>query len=241
MKHLLYLLVVVNLVYFSWHMLQGMSDEEAARELPPLPPDTRRLMTLQELQNRQQKQAPGGSTVTQPSSRAGSRSGSGSVAAIQTLTGQQPPGAGVPLTCYSVGPFMTETELNAAAARADKLDLESSQHREAAEVQVGYWIYLPAMLREEALDYKARLDKHKDKEYFIGKDNVISLGAFKEKSRANKRMKDLRKIGIKAVLEPRYKTRDVFWLDLADDVSEADRNRLSSGVSGASIKQQACR
>jgi hypothetical protein len=73
MKHLLYLLVVVNLVYFSWHMLQGMSDEETARELPPLPPDTRRLMTLQELQtgrkNRRQLVPPSRSPPAGPDPR----------------------------------------------------------------------------------------------------------------------------------------------------------------------------
>jgi cell division septation protein DedD len=241
MKQLLYLLVIVNLVYFSWHMSQGVSDDDAVHELPPLPPDTRRLMTLQELQDRQKNQAPGEGATTQPSSRAGSPTGSESLAAIEALTEEQPPAAGVPLSCYSVGPFMTQAELNVAAARIEKLELESTQHREEAQEKIGYWIYLPAMPRDKALGYKAKLDKHKDKEYFIGKDNVLSLGAFRQKSRADRRLKDLRKIGIKAVLEPRYKTHDVFWLDLVDGVTAADRNRLFSELPEASIKQQACR
>ncbi len=241
MKHLLYLLIVVNLVYFSWHMSQGVSDDDTVHELPPLPADTRRLMTLKELRDQQQEQAPEGPTVMQPSSRAGSPTGSESLASIEALTEEQPPGAGVPLTCYSVGPFMSETELSAAAARLDKLELESSQHREEVQEKIGYWIYLPAMPREKVLGYKAKLDKRKDKEYYIGRDNVLSLGAFKEKSRADRRMKDLRKIGIKAVLEPRYKTREAFWLDLVDGISTADHSRLSSVVPEAGIKQQACR
>lgn len=241
MKHLLYLLVVVNLVYFSWHMLQGMSDDGAVRELPPLPSDTRRLMTLQELQDRQKKPEPGRPADNQPSSRAGYPGASESLAAIQALTAQQPPGAGLPLSCYSIGPFVAESELNAVAARLEKLELESSQRRQEAEVKIGYWLYLPAMTREEALGYKAVLDEHRDKEYLIGKDNVLSLGAFKEKSRADRRMKDLRKMGITPVLEPRYKIRDVFWLDLVDGISASDRNRLSSDIPESSIKQQACR
>ena len=50
MKHLLYLLLVVNLVYFSWNLLQGATTEDAMDGRLQLPPETRRLMTLEELQ-----------------------------------------------------------------------------------------------------------------------------------------------------------------------------------------------
>lgn len=241
MKHLLYLLVVVNLVYFSWHMLQGNSPDGAVRELPPLPSNTRRLMTLQELQDRREAQKPAGISVTQPSSRTANPAKAGPLAGIEALTELEPPGTGVLLSCLTVGPFLSEVELKAAADRIDTLELASSQRVVEEARQIGYWIFLPAMPREEALGYKAILDRNKDKEYFIGKENVLSLGAFKQKSRASRRLKELQKIGIDAVLEPRYKTHDVFWLDLAGDISASDRDRLATVMSGVGVEVRTCR
>ena len=242
MKHLIYLLVVVNLVYFSWHTLRGETDNDTVHALPPLPPDTRRLMTLQELKDREGDPRPAGITETQPSSQAESPADVVTVAEIGALTALQPPAAAVPLSCYTVGPFLAEAELEQAAARLDALELESSQRSAEARHQIGWWIYIPAMPRKEALRFKAQLDKHKDKEYYIGRENVLSLGAFKSKARADRRMKQLHKIGIKeAVLEARYKTRNEYWLDLLEGISAADHDRLSSELSGTNIEEQACR
>ena len=244
MKHLLYLLVIVTLVYFSWHMLQGEVDEGTREELLQLPPDTRRLMTLQELQELQEKresQQPSAETVTRPDGLAESPAGHEALAGIDEFTRLQPPAAGMSLACYSIGPFSARRELEEAAARVDKLELEASWRSEEQEVKIGYWVHLPEMSREKALEYKAKLDKHGDKEYFIGKDNVLSLGAFREKSRADRRVRQLRKIGIKAVLEPRYKTQNVFWLDLVEGLSATEHDNLASAMSGLSIQPRACR
>ena len=249
MRYLVYLLVIVNLVYFSWHMLQGDSDDGANDELLQLPPDTRRLMTLQELREQQNKREASGEAATKPDDQAESPAElelelelePEPVAGIETLTELQPPAAGVPLNCYSLGPFMAENELGETTARLDAMGLEATRRSEEREIQIGYWIYLPAMPRVEALEYKAKLDKHKDKEDFIGKDNVLSLGAFREKSRADRRMRQVRKIGIKPVMEPRYKTRDVFWLDLVEGLTATDHENLVSEMSGVDIQPQDCR
>ena len=97
------------------------------------------------------------------------------------------------------------------------------------------------MPRREALEYKAKLDRHKDKEYFIGKDNVLSLGAFREKRRAERRMRQLRKIGIEAVQEPRIKTHNVFWIDIVEGVSASDRDRLAAEMTDVDMQPLDCR
>ena len=116
MKHLIYLLVVVNLVYFSWHTLRGETHIDTMHALPPLPPDTRRLMTLQELKDREGGAMPAEITETQPSSQAESPADIVTVAEIGAITALQPPAAAVPLSCYAVGPFLAEAELEEAAA-----------------------------------------------------------------------------------------------------------------------------
>lgn len=241
MKYLLYMLVVANLVYFSWQTLRGMPDEGSAYELVQLPPHARRLMTLEELRDQGIQPEFAGETVTQPGDRSESTAGTAPVAGIPALIDLPPPSAGMPLGCYSIGPFIAESELEAVSRRLEELEIQASRRSETRQVQIGYWIYLPAMPREEALSYKAKLEKHRDKEYFIGKDNVLSLGAFKEKSRAHRRLRQLRKIGIEALLEPRYRTRDVLWLELIEGISETGHDRLAAELSGVELQPQACK
>ena len=240
MKHLLYLLVIANLVYFSWHMLQGEEGDGARDELLQVPPDTRRLMTLQELQQQREKQESPAETDSPVDDRAEAQ-GEEVLAGIESLITQQPPEAGIPLTCYSIGPFMSDREAEAAADILGKLELEAGRRSEEREVKIGYWVHLPEMSREKNLEYKAKLDKNRDKEYFIGRDNVMSLGAFKDKSRADRRMRQLRKIGIEAILEPRYRMREVTWLDLAVGLSETGHEQLVSELPESDIQPRACR
>ena len=240
MKHLLYLLVIANLVYFSWHMLQGEEGDGARDELLQVPPDTRRLMTLQELQQQREKQESPAETDSPVDDRA-EAPGEEVLAGIESLTTQQPPEAGIPLTCYSIGPFMSDREAEAAADILGKLELEAGRRSEEREVKIGYWVHLPEMSREKNLEYKAKLDKNRDKEYFIGRDNVMSLGAFKDKSRADRRMRQLRKIGIEAILEPRYRMREVTWLDLAVGLSETGHEQLVSELPESDIQPRVCR
>ena len=48
MRHVIYLLVVVNLVYFSWNMLQSVPHKGGASLVARIPPHVRRLETVQE-------------------------------------------------------------------------------------------------------------------------------------------------------------------------------------------------
>ena len=160
---------------------------------------------------------------------------------LECLTTPHPPEAGIPLTCFIFGPFMSVREAYAAADILGKLELEAGRRSEEREVKIGYWVHLPEMSREKNLEYKAKLDKNRDKEYFIGRDNVMSLGAFKDKSRADRRMRQLRKIGIEAILEPRYRMREVTWLDLAVGLSETGHEQLVSELPESDIQPRACR
>ena len=126
MKHLLYLLVIANLVYFSWHMLPGEGDGGARDELLQVPPDTRRLMTLQELQEQREKEDSSAETVSPADDRA-EAPGEELLSGIESLTTRQPPAAGMPLTCYSIGPFMSDGEVETAAAILEKLELEAAR------------------------------------------------------------------------------------------------------------------
>ena len=191
MRHVVYLLVVVNLVFLGWNIFQSQSVRQVERNLPPLPETAVRLVTLQEKEQ---------SAVDE-------------VSAIEIVTRDEPPGAGVSLLCQTLGPFLAREAMQATEAKLVTMDLEPQQRETARQRPIGYWVHLPEMERAEARRFAQILDDHNDKEYFIGKDGVLSLGAFQDMNRAKKRLKRVRKLGLDAQLETRYRTVAEYWLD----------------------------
>ena len=189
MRHVVYLLLVVNLVFLGWNIFQSQSIRHE-RELPPIALTARPLVTLQE----RELAAAEGSSV------------------IDTLTGNEPPGAG--LVCQTLGPFMALDAMQTAADKLDSMELAPQQREATRRRPIGYWVYLPEMEDKEARRLTQILDDHSDKEYYLGRDNVLSLGAFKEMSRAKTRLARVRKLGIEPRLETRYRTETEYWLDI---------------------------
>ena len=190
MRHLVYLLVVVNLVFLGWNIFQSQSGLQVGRNLPPLPETAAPLVTLQER-----------------------LAADDEASAIEKLTDTKPPGAGAGLVCQTLGPFLVQQEVQAMQAELAGLGLESQQREAERTYPVGYWVYLPEMPRSESQRLARLLDDRSDKEYFISKGNLISLGVFKEMSRAKNRLARTRKMGLEPQLETRYRTATAYWLD----------------------------
>lgn len=247
MRHLIFILIVINLVFFAWNKVPGMFDGAAVHALPPLPPDTRRLITLREVQEQDKAVeviAQGGDEQLGELEVTGghddAREDGDGASNVRTMTGLQPPAAGLPLTCYALGPFLDKSEMQQTAARLNTFGLETTPRSGEVKRKIGYWIYIPTTTRDEARKVTRLLDEKKDKEYFIGKDNVLSLGAFKERWRADKRLKRVRQHGLEPILEPRYKERPAYWLDLQAEIPEAERKRLVLEMPDMPVEQLAC-
>ena len=162
------------------------------------------------------------------------------LAVIESLTELQPPGSGV-ISCQTLGPITAVAQLRSLGGRLDELGLESRHRTTGNQKAINYWVYLPAMERSQALEIKDKLDKRKDKEYYIGKDNVISLGIFKGKPRADVRLGQVQKLGLEAVLEPRYKKHTVHWLDIDRQTGDAiDLGAVLEEYPGIKLQEQAC-
>jgi len=219
MRHLVYLLLVTNLVYFGWNVFESRSFSEAERQLPPMPPTASSLVTLQERE----------------------AAGADDVSSIEDLTVGQPPGAGAAVLCQALGPFLAVDELQAAEARLHELGLQPTQRELQSKKLTGYWIYLPAMSREEVQAALEILKKHKDKEYYVGKKNFISLGTFGGMSRAERRLKEVRKMGLDAILQERFSSQSRWWLDIQSDGSATEQlNRLVEDRSELQLVELAC-
>ena len=260
MRHLIYLLLVANLVFFGWHVLQLQKQDEMVRALPALPVTATRLVTLPEMEQRQQQELAAEAETaseSEPESALESESepqlqvGSSldpeildpakQLGMVESLTKQQPPGGGGAITCRTLGPIMAVAQLKSLTGKLDELGLEPRHRTYETQESTGYWIYLLAMEYSEAQAITRILDEHGDKEYYIGEENMISLGRFKEASRAERRMRQLSKLGLAAVLEPRFKIETVHWLDIDRNTSEAvDLRGVMGDYPGVRLQEQAC-
>ena len=201
MRHLVYLLLVANLIYLGWNVFESSSTPEQVRQLPPLPDTVTRLVTLQEREAEEEKPD--------------------EVSSIEKLTVEQPPGAGAVIQCQALGPFLAAKDVQVLESRLLDLGLQPTQRELESKELIGYWVYLPAMPQEDIKATLAILKKHKDKEYYVGKKNFISLGTFKGVSRAERRLKQAREMGLDAILEERFTSRSTWWLDIQSDSAAA--------------------
>jgi len=288
MRHVIYLLLVANLVFFGWNVLQLQKEDGIAlRTLPPIPATAVPLVSLQEMEQRQEpvpesepellepapelelvlepellepapelesvlepellESAPELEPVPEPESDLESvpepelLEPDEDFTMSESLNGLQPPGSGLAIGCQTLGPIMAVAQLRALDGKLGELGLEYRRRTTGDQKAIGYWVYLPAMERSQALEIKARLDKHKDKDYYIGKDNLISLGIFKVKSRADVRLGQVRKLGLEAVLEARYRKDTVHWLDIDRQSGAAvDLGAVLEEYPGIKLQEQAC-
>jgi hypothetical protein len=247
MRHLVYLLLIANLVYLGWNLYQNQVGDELVRELPPLPATARPLVTLQEWQQQQEEQrrAQQKQEIEQEDEVQGQQRVEqevADVAAIEALTQTEPPGAGASMLCQTLGPFLAMEQLEEVAERLGAFGVETSRRSSETRLENGWWVYLPAMPRAEAVEIMQLLDDNNDREYYVGKDNFIALGTFRVLERAERRMRDARKLGLEPLLEARYKTQATHWLDLRVTAArDGDLAWVVEKYPDLRLEQQACR
>jgi hypothetical protein len=228
MRHVIYLLVVVNLVYFSWNMLQNVPHKGGASLLGRLPPNVRRLETIEEsaakkastIEENDRDTSGGSPVVAGPPVNIEAEPAKADIDLVQTLTASEPPSAVTPsLSCHVLGPFPDDSEMKAVENRLNQLGYQPRERTSAVRVENGYRVYLPAMEREAALRITRKLKQSNDPDYLILKGNAISLGVYDSPSRVDIRLKMLHKYGLEPVVESRYETRTAYWLvlDQRDD------------------------
>ena len=191
MRYVIFLLVVINCAYFSWQVFLDGPVKPVERLLPPLPLDVRRLVTIQE------RDAQQSTSETRK---------------IEGLTATQPPGAVMPLSCQALGPFLAQSELTKFEKRLDRLGLTARSQTRYQREQVGYTVLLTSAGYDEALQNKRRLEKEDITASFIGVNNTLSLGAFRDKSRAETILARAQALGLHPRIEPGYAKRSTYWL-----------------------------
>ena len=116
--------------------------------------------------------------------------------------------------CQTLGPLFKKHDVTAVFALLARNGYEVNVRDSDTRVPNGYWVYLPAMQASQARRIVADLDAHGMTDYYIGKQNYISLGIFSDKDKAERRLQEVQRLGYEPKVDQRYRTRDVYWLDV---------------------------
>ena len=208
MRLFLVFLLLLNLLYAVWNYFQPVKPHNRVKALPS---DLKSLQMLSEVANDTSVSAeePVNPVVSQPEQKV-------------VPAEEQAPVEPLPVVrCYTLGPFKDESimqQLKAVLAeKAQGVEVrkleESEQHR--------YWVHIPALKDRAAAKAMTRtLAGKKIKDFYIVRggenNNRISLGHFREKKHADRRIKLLKKHDIKAEIEIIYRHFNIYWLDYSE-------------------------
>lgn len=120
-------------------------------------------------------------------------------------------------TCYELGPFVDKEEARSVQRQLEKYDFHIQYKSGVKKEIIGYWVFLPPE-RSRALG-RLKVEEVKLKgltDVMLLTNNspklAISLGLFKDKMFANKRLLKAQSLGLDAKMEIRYKDQDNQWL-----------------------------
>jgi len=120
--------------------------------------------------------------------------------------------------CYTLGPFNEESQAQ-AIMESIMPKVKEALLRSKPEVRHHrYWVHIaPQENRQAAIAVSKALARKKIKDYYIvrggERNNSISLGHFKEKKHADRRLKKLQEKGFDVSIEPIYREFKLYWLD----------------------------
>lgn len=127
--------------------------------------------------------------------------------------------------CLSVGPFRSLSDAAGAAATLRATGFEPRERIEVGEVWVGYWVsWRGAATRQQAEAAGAMLAERGITDTYIlpaGSDsNVLSLGVFTDRRRAERRREEVSLLGLDASISDRRQPGSVYWIDVLRDADD---------------------
>ncbi|MBI5040314.1 MAG: hypothetical protein HZB57_03685 [Gammaproteobacteria bacterium] len=239
MKFIVYALVLGNLLMLGWLYQHRNAYQEPRISATQLPASTEPLVLLRERgklapaiapaeipaelseQTELSSPAPTPAPVSEPMDGATTERippDTGSVPALETpmpATDHSPT-----RICQTIGPFTERQRAEAFVAEASGLGSTAAVRAAHIEEPSGYWVYLPSMSRTQAQDVVHDFEKKGVKDDFLGRQNFISLGVFTDKRSAEVRAQTITALGYTPQLEPRFLSREVYWVDLEESSDE---------------------
>lgn len=219
-------LMLANLVFLLWHtQIRGGDEHEA---LPQIPPD-KRLVLLAEHQRKEKSAAGEPAPAVDPIAGLPDITVSDESGPAEPESEPEPASGAGPepgTVCHTLGPFKDLKRAREVTRRLEHLGADVNRRSKVEQEQYGYRVYLkPFATREEAVAEARKLAEHGIRDYYIIADeddheNGLSLGLFRKKSGAVRRMAQVRRFDVEPHMEIRYRDTTIYWLDyeLPDDM-----------------------
>jgi hypothetical protein len=123
------------------------------------------------------------------------------------------------LACVSVGAFRDLAEATQASAALQTAGYPSRQRVDQGDVWLGYWVSVQNFATREAAEQALAMLSQKgitDAYILPGSDpaNTLSLGVFNDSGRAQRRVEEIKALGLDARLADRKRAGSVYWLDV---------------------------
>jgi SPOR domain len=213
MRTLCLLLVLANVLYFTWSQMLDVQVSGLDRKgSKPVDPPMRIVLAQEMLDaNPQEPSVEQIRDVLPPA-----------VEPLAKAAAPVPSVAGAPdeaLACMSIGPFADLPQASQAQAALRAAGFEPRQRAEQGELWAGYWVSVQGLAtREEAESALRMLTGGGISDVYLmpGSDppNVLSLGVFSDYQRAQRRVGEVRALGLTARIDDRKRAGSVYWIDV---------------------------
>jgi len=127
--------------------------------------------------------------------------------------------------CYTIGPLPTLLAQQRAADRLAPFSSYLNKRQTSADRDRGWWVYLPASDRSQALALTRRLAEQGVEDYYVVAggtlENAVSVGLYESIDNARERQRRIRALGYDAQLEVRRESVPQFWVDYRVEPGES--------------------
>ena len=213
MRTLCLLLILANVLYFTWSQMIDVQVSGLDRKgSQPVEPPMRIVLAKEMLEANAEEPSVEQIRDVQPP-------------AVEPLARETAPAPSVAvaqgeeLSCMSIGPFADLLQAAQAQAALRAADFQPRQRVEQGELWAGYWVSVQGLAtREEAESALKMLTGSGISDVYVmpGSDppNVLSLGVFSDYQRAQRRVGEVRALGLTARIDDRKRAGSVYWVDV---------------------------
>jgi hypothetical protein len=149
-------------------------------------------------------------------------------------------------SCISIGPMPNRLVVDEATSALTRAGFMATQRTAQGSVWLGHWVYIDAIATQaEANEIVRVLGANGISEAYVIADgangNIVSLGVFTVRQRAEQRLSDARALGYPAVVADRSQPGSVYWLDVrAAGDREFRADELPPLAAGRGLEFAAC-
>ena len=213
MRTLCLLLLLANILYFTWSQMLDVQVSGLDRKgSKPVEPSMRIVLAREMLDENPPEPAVEQIRDVLPP-------------AVEPLGKEPAPAESVAaaqgdgLSCMSIGPFPDLPQASQAQASLRAAGFQPRQRVEQGELWAGYWVSVQGLAtREEAESALRMLTGSGISDVYVmpGSDppNVLSLGVFSDYQRAQRRVGEVRALGLTARIDDRKRAGSVYWIDV---------------------------